>query len=139
MSSWAILASAFARTWVGTPFYMSPELANGGSYNTKSDVWALSCLIYEMCALEPPFQASSQPALTARILSGQVPPLPEEYSPELGRMVRFMLQTDADQRPSVPDLLGTRRMQRTLRGRKLQATHVELCRRELELQQRETA
>ncbi|KAJ3311117.1 G2-specific serine/threonine protein kinase, partial [Blyttiomyces sp. JEL0837] len=31
----------FAKTYVGTPYYMSPELVNETAYNTKSDVWAL--------------------------------------------------------------------------------------------------
>jgi serine/threonine protein kinase len=31
---------------------MSPELVSDSSYNTKSDIWALGCLIYELCTLE---------------------------------------------------------------------------------------
>ncbi|KAJ3259830.1 Serine/threonine-protein kinase Nek2 [Boothiomyces macroporosus] len=49
----------FAKTYVGnvythsgTPYYMSPELVDEQPYNAKSDVWALGCLIYELCALE---------------------------------------------------------------------------------------
>jgi serine/threonine protein kinase len=33
-----------------TPYYMSPELINGHQYDVKSDIWALGCLIYELCA-----------------------------------------------------------------------------------------
>jgi serine/threonine protein kinase len=43
---------AFAETFVGTPYYMSPELVEESKYNTKSDIWALGCLMYELCALE---------------------------------------------------------------------------------------
>lgn len=39
-------ASAFNQT----PYYMSPELINGQPYDIKSDIWALGCLIYELCA-----------------------------------------------------------------------------------------
>ncbi|KAJ3324060.1 hypothetical protein HDV06_000601 [Boothiomyces sp. JEL0866] len=42
----------FAKTYVGTPYYMSPELVDEQPYNEKSDVWALGCLIYQLCALE---------------------------------------------------------------------------------------
>jgi serine/threonine protein kinase len=66
----------FAKTYVGTPYYMSPELANDSYYNSKSDIWALGCLIYELCCLEPPFQAKSHSGLIAKIREGQVRPLP---------------------------------------------------------------
>ena len=66
----------FAKTFVGTPYYMSPELVGEQCYNTKSDVWALGCLIYELCALEPPFKAKTQEALSARIQSGNPPVIP---------------------------------------------------------------
>lgn len=48
----------FAQTCVGTPYYLSPELCTGNPYNAKSDVWALGCVLYEMCTLKHPFDAS---------------------------------------------------------------------------------
>ncbi|EKX45879.1 hypothetical protein GUITHDRAFT_159664 [Guillardia theta CCMP2712] len=59
-----------AHTMVGTPYYLSPELCEGSPYNVKSDVWALGCVIFEMCTGGGlPFQASNQGALILRILS----------------------------------------------------------------------
>ena len=34
---------------------MSPEVMQKWAYDSKSDVWSLGCLIYELCALKPPF------------------------------------------------------------------------------------
>ena len=34
---------------------MSPEMMQEKSYDSKSDIWSLGCLIYELCALKPPF------------------------------------------------------------------------------------
>ncbi len=55
--------SDVARTGVGTPLYFSPELCMDKPYDTKSDIWALGCLIYELATFTPPFIASNQIAL----------------------------------------------------------------------------
>ena len=36
----------------GTPNYMSPEVCQNKPYTTKSDMWSLGCLLYELCALK---------------------------------------------------------------------------------------
>jgi NIMA (never in mitosis gene a)-related kinase len=40
-----------ARTKVGTPLYMSPEVLADTGYDQKADVWSLGCLAYELCQL----------------------------------------------------------------------------------------
>ncbi len=47
----------FAQTCIGTPYYMSPELFKNLQYNHKSDVWALGCVLYELCTLKHAFDA----------------------------------------------------------------------------------
>ena len=49
-----------ANTMVGTPYYLSPELCEGRPYNDKSDIWSLGCVLYELCTLKHPFDASNQ-------------------------------------------------------------------------------
>ena len=61
----------FAQTFVGTPYYLSPEMCEEKPYNEKSDVWAYGCVLYEMCALKKPFEAKNQGALLIRILRGE--------------------------------------------------------------------
>ncbi len=40
--------SVYAKTYLGSPYYMSPEQCNGQEYNEKSDIWSLGIILYEM-------------------------------------------------------------------------------------------
>ena len=46
-----------ARTMVGTPYYLSPEIIESRPYSFKSDIWSLGVMLYEMMTLKPPFDA----------------------------------------------------------------------------------
>lgn len=81
----------FASTNVGTPFYMSPEMINEQKYNEKSDIWALGCLLFELCALVPPFEATNHLALAVKINAGKFNRIPAKYSEDLHRAIRWML------------------------------------------------
>ncbi len=58
---------------VGTPVYMSPEQAVGDNVGPTSDLYSLGCMLYEMLAGEPPFNAKSAQALMARHAMEAVP------------------------------------------------------------------
>ncbi|PWN33078.1 kinase-like protein, partial [Meira miltonrushii] len=100
-----VAAHSFACTYVGTPYYMSPELAAGAHYDVKSDIWALGCVAYELCGLRPPFDATTQAELTRKIQLGHVPELPRGYSRTLGDMIRSMLCLDPSKRPTTRTLM----------------------------------
>ncbi|NXO09757.1 NEK2 kinase, partial [Oriolus oriolus] len=97
--------TSFARTFVGTPYYMSPEQMNYMSYNEKSDIWSLGCLVYELCALSPPFTAYNQKELAEKIREGKFRRIPYRYSDELNNLLREMLNVKDYCRPSVEDIL----------------------------------
>ena len=63
--------SNFARTIVGTPYYLSPELCQEKPYNQKSDIWSLGCVLYELCSLKHPFDSNNQGALIFKIIKGK--------------------------------------------------------------------
>jgi NIMA (never in mitosis gene a)-related kinase len=58
----------FAKTSLGTPFYLSPEVCMGQRYDYKSDIWTLGCILYEMLTLHRPFEADSLSAVVNLIL-----------------------------------------------------------------------
>jgi len=61
---------------LGTPAYMSPEQASGNQdLDSRSDVYSLACVMYEMLAGDPPFTGPTAPAIIARQLVDPVPSL----------------------------------------------------------------
>ncbi|XP_009957932.1 PREDICTED: serine/threonine-protein kinase Nek2, partial [Leptosomus discolor] len=97
--------TSFARTFVGTPYYMSPEQMNHMSYNEKSDIWSLGCLLYELCALLPPFRAYNQKELAEKKWEGKFRRIPYRYSEQLNELIKEMLNVKDYCRPSVEDIL----------------------------------
>ncbi|KAJ4333593.1 G2-specific serine/threonine protein kinase [Didymella glomerata] len=96
----------FASTYVGTPFYMSPEICKAEQYGPHSDIWALGCIIYEMCAKQPPFNAKTHFDLIQKIKSGRYPDIPACYSAELRKVIASCLQVTPDHRPDTAALLN---------------------------------
>jgi len=94
-----------AKTMVGTPYYLSPEIIENRPYSFKSDIWSLGVLLYEMCSLKPPFDASSLHFLALKIVRGVYPALPAQYSRDLKALTAKMLATDPQRRPSVHQIL----------------------------------
>lgn len=62
-----IAKERFLRTQTGTPYYASPEVWRDEPYDTKSDIWSLGCLIYELCSLVPPFRANDIEGLYKKV------------------------------------------------------------------------
>ncbi|KAL2181001.1 kinase-like domain-containing protein [Thermothelomyces heterothallicus CBS 202.75] len=96
----------FASTYVGTPFYMSPEICAAEKYTLKSDIWSLGCIIYELCAREPPFNAKTHYQLVQKIKEGKIAPLPAIYSNELFSIIKDCLRVNPDRRPDTAMLLN---------------------------------
>ncbi|ORY67413.1 NIMA-like protein kinase [Pseudomassariella vexata] len=96
----------FASTYVGTPFYMSPEICAAEKYTLKSDIWSLGCIIYELCTREPPFNAKSHFQLVQKIKEGKITRLPNFYSPDLMNAIRDCLSVNPDRRPDTAALLN---------------------------------
>ena len=92
-------------TQTGTPYYASPEVWEEKPYDSKSDVWSLGCVMYEMITLRPPFQAKSMEELYKKVMRGNYPRIPKKYSEDLSDAIKLMIQVEAGARPSCEELL----------------------------------
>src|SRR5271170_323746 len=95
----------FASTYVGTPFYMSPEICAAEKYTLHSDIWALGCIMYELCTKEPPFNAKTHLQLVQKIRKGEFKPLPSVYSKDLQNVIANCLKVNPLHRPDTASLL----------------------------------
>ena len=96
----------FACTYVGTPYYVPPEIWENMPYNYKSDIWSLGCILYELCTLKHPFQANRWKSLILKICQRSVSPLPSHYSYELQLLIKQMFKKNPSHRPSATTLLS---------------------------------
>ncbi|CAM9477017.1 unnamed protein product, partial [Phaeothamnion confervicola] len=113
-------AGELAQTGAGTPFYMSPEMLNDESYDERSDVWSVGCLMYESAALVRPFEARNHLALALKIREGRVARIPGRYSDDLQEVISRCLTVARGRRPRVEDVERHPRLQLPLRENRLQ-------------------
>jgi serine/threonine protein kinase len=81
----------FANTIIGTPYYMAPEIFQSKPYKYKSDIWALGCILYELCNLKYAFNAQSINGLAIKVMKGSYPPINTMYSKELRDLIGKLL------------------------------------------------
>ena len=58
---------------IGTPAYMSPEQAQGNDIDSRSDIYSLGVIVYEMLSTKPPFEANTPLGLVFKHVSEPVP------------------------------------------------------------------
>ncbi|KAM3933001.1 serine/threonine-protein kinase Nek5-like isoform 1-T3 [Leptodactylus fuscus] len=94
-----------ARTCVGTPYYLSPEICENRPYNNKTDIWSLGCVLYELCTLKHPFEASGLRQLVLKICRGRYEPLSLKYSYDLRTLISQLFKISPRDRPSITSIL----------------------------------
>ncbi|MEU5210839.1 protein kinase [Streptomyces sp. NPDC020742] len=85
---------------MGTPQYLSPEQALGKTVDTRSDLYATGCLLYELLALRPPFTGETPLSVVYQHVQDMPVPPSEvaEVPPELDGLVMRSLAKDPDDR-----------------------------------------
>lgn len=70
-------------------------------YGSKSDVWSLGCVVYEICSLKPPFRAPNFENLYKKIMGGHYDKIPLVYSTNLCNFICRCLTVNEKKRASV--------------------------------------
>ena len=96
-----------ARTQIGTPMYLAPEVWKRKPYDQKCDMWSLGVLLYEMMTFSYPFQGRTVSELSRRICNGRFA-APTGYSEDLFTVLKKLLQVQPERRPTASDLLQTK-------------------------------
>ena len=88
-----------------SPYYMAPEVLQGGPHTKESDLWSFGCLLYELFTGNKPFVADSFPELVTKIFHEECPSLRQSTedgfvnaSVDLTDLVKRLLVKDPEQR-----------------------------------------
>ncbi|MCH7960201.1 MAG: serine/threonine protein kinase, partial [Candidatus Hydrogenedentes bacterium] len=87
-------------TILGTPLYMSPEQARGKTVDSRTDIWAFGCCLYEALTGSTPFPGETMTDIFAAILERDPDwgALPDSVPREVRRLLRHCLEKNPRER-----------------------------------------
>ena len=97
-----------AKTFVGTAFYLPPEVINGKKYSYSADIWSLGVTFYQLMTFKPPFNGDSLPGLLKKIINEEKYEKISKkyYSKDLIHLIYKMMDFRPSHRPKPNDILN---------------------------------
>ncbi|MBT8101861.1 MAG: serine/threonine protein kinase [Gammaproteobacteria bacterium] len=81
----------------GTPYYMSPEQGHGDDVDTRSDIYSLGIVFFEMLTGEKPYKADSAMGIIYKHAQASIPLLPARHS-RFQMLINMMLAKSPEDR-----------------------------------------
>jgi serine/threonine protein kinase len=76
---------------IGTPMYLSPEQALGGSVDARSDLFSLGSVLYECVTGQPAFPGRSAADVCAKVIRDD-PPAPSRFNPDVPQQLDHIMR-----------------------------------------------
>lgn len=112
-------------TFVGTPFWMAPEVIKQAGYDSKADIWSAGVTGYELAMGEPPYADIHPMKVLFLIPKNPAPVLDRSrFSTQFCDFIEWMLQKDPRQRPTAKQLLQHPFMKKAGKNSRLQESIV---------------
>jgi NIMA (never in mitosis gene a)-related kinase len=96
----------FEKSVIEMPYYLSPEICLGKPYTSRTDIWSLGCVLYEMCTLTHPFDAMTIASFVMKTVRCKPDPVPAHYSQQLRDLIGQLLDKSPGKRPTVDQILS---------------------------------